>query len=160
MTAKKAPEGLLNYSTKVPASQTMAEVQRIIARMGASRVMAEYDDDGEPTALAFQVPTPVGPRAFTLPVNADKVLVVMQRDKATGKVRSHISIDLEQAKRVAWRILKDWVEAQAAIIRTEMVTLDQIMLPYMEVEAPAGPRSLYEAIIDQGITGALPGGQR
>ena len=37
----------------------------------------------------------------------------------------------EHAERVAWRIVKDWLEAQLAIIRTEMVTLDQVMLPYM-----------------------------
>lgn len=36
-----------------------------------------------------------------------------------------------KAERVAWRILRDWVMAQMAILETEMVAIDQIMLPYM-----------------------------
>lgn len=37
----------------------------------------------------------------------------------------------EQAARVAWRIAKDWLEAQAALIDAEMALLDEVMLPYM-----------------------------
>jgi len=32
--------------------------------------------------------------------------------------------------RVSWRILKDWVEAQMALVETHMVTLEQVFLPY------------------------------
>lgn len=39
--------------------------------------------------------------------------------------------DYEQSERVAWRIVKDWVEAQMAILESEMVTMDEIFLPYM-----------------------------
>jgi hypothetical protein len=38
---------------------------------------------------------------------------------------------LEQAERVAWRIVKDWVDAQMAILESEMVQMDEIFLPYM-----------------------------
>jgi hypothetical protein len=37
----------------------------------------------------------------------------------------------EHAERVAWRIVKDWLEAQLAIVATEMVTFDQVMLAYV-----------------------------
>ena len=36
----------------------------------------------------------------------------------------------EQARRTAWRITKDWVDAQLAIIETKMVTTAQVFLPY------------------------------
>lgn len=39
--------------------------------------------------------------------------------------------DWEQAERVAWRIVKDWVETQMAILESEMVQMDEIFLPYM-----------------------------
>lgn len=36
-----------------------------------------------------------------------------------------------QAVRTAWRIVKDWVEAQMALVETQMVTTGQVFLPYM-----------------------------
>ena len=35
----------------------------------------------------------------------------------------------QQAIRTSWRILKDWVEAQMALLETGMVTMDEIFLP-------------------------------
>ena len=32
---------------------------------------------------------------------------------------------------ITWRILKDWVEAQMALLETGMVTMDESFLPYM-----------------------------
>jgi hypothetical protein len=51
-----------------------------------------------------------------------------------------------QASRVAWRIIKDWVDAQLAIIETEMVTLEQVFLPYMQVK---DNKTLYEVMIEK-----------
>lgn len=36
-----------------------------------------------------------------------------------------------QAARVAWRIAKDWLEAQSALIDAQLATLDEVMMPYM-----------------------------
>jgi hypothetical protein len=36
----------------------------------------------------------------------------------------------EHARDVSWRIIKDWVEAQMAIIETCMVTTARVFLPY------------------------------
>lgn len=36
----------------------------------------------------------------------------------------------EQATRVAWRIVRSWVEAQLAIIETGMVAAEEVFLPY------------------------------
>jgi hypothetical protein len=40
-------------------------------------------------------------------------------------------VDYEQAERVAWRIIKDWVEAQMAILDTQMVKMEEVFFPYM-----------------------------
>lgn len=74
-------------------------------------------------ALSFLVDTPAGPRGIRLPANADAVHTVLKRQK--------VKYDREQAERVAWRIVKDWVEAQMAILESEMVQMDEIFLPYM-----------------------------
>ena len=49
----------------------------------------------------------------------------------------------QQAIRTSWRILKDWVEAQMALLETGMVTMDEIFLPYML----SGGQTFYQALV-------------
>jgi hypothetical protein len=120
---------ILNYTTSVAASRSIGQIQSLLVKAGARAIMSEYGDDGTSTGLSFAIETPYGLRHFSLPVNADKVEAVLRRQRVTPKFQGR-----EHAERVAWRILKDWLEAQLAIIQTEMVTLDQVMLPYMRAQ--------------------------
>ena len=114
---------LLNYTTKVDVYATLGAIQGQLVKHGAKKIMQDYDNDGHITALSFMVDTPAGLRGIRLPANVDAVHAVLIRQKAKG--------DREQAERVAWRIVKDWVEAQMAILESEMVQMDEIFLPYM-----------------------------
>lgn len=139
---------ILNYTTSVAASRTVGQVQALLVRAGARAIMAEYGPEGEVTGLSFAVDGPNGKQGYTLPVRTERVLDVLRRDRVQPRYSTP-----EHAERVAWRILKDWVEAQVALLRTEMVTLDQVMLPYMRT--PDG-RTVYELYLDQQL--ALPEG--
>lgn len=114
---------LLNYTTKVNVFTTVGEIQEILVKHGAKKIMQDYDDDGHITALTFCIMTPGGIRGIRLPANVDAVQKVLTKQK--------VKCDREQAERVAWRIVKDWVEAQMAILESEMVQMDEIFLPYM-----------------------------
>lgn len=139
---------LLNYTTTVPVSRTIGQVQGLLVEAGARSIMAHYDEVGRPTGMAFAVQTAYGMRTFTLPVNGHRVEAVLKREKVPPRY-----LTPEHAERVAWRILKDWVEAQLAIIRTEMASLDQVMLPYMQGD---NGMTVYELYRDQQL--ALPAG--
>lgn len=131
-----------DYTTKIDAAKTASEVQTLLAKAGASGVAMQYER-GEPIALAFTAPTPFGMREFTVPANWESVRAVLQKQRVAPALQT-----VEQAKRVAWRIVKDWVAAQLAIIETEMVTIDQVMLPYMRTDDPEGgaaPVTVFEA---------------
>ena len=39
-------------------------------------------------------------------------------------------ITQEQALKVSWRIVKDWVEAQMAIVEAELAEMAEVFLPY------------------------------
>ena len=114
---------LLNYTTKVDVYTTLGEIQRQLVRHGAKKILQDYDDDGHIIALTFAVDTPTGLRGVRLPANVDAVHAVLIRQK--------VKADRDQAERVAWRIIKDWVEAQMAILESEMVQMDEIFLPDM-----------------------------
>ena len=114
---------ILNYTTKVDVFSTLGEIQRILVAHGARKIVQDYDDDGQVIAVSFLVDTPLGQRAVRLPANVDAVYAVLQQQK--------VRCDYAQAERVAWRIVKDWLEAQMALLDAEMVQTDEIFLPYM-----------------------------
>ena len=126
----------LNYTTSVAVAKTAGEIQDILARAGADAVAIQYVDRA-PVGVSFLLDTPNGPRNFDLPVNVAGVQALLVRQVRAGQIRGGKSqaawTSTEQAARVAWRIAKDWLEAQLAIIQAGMATLDQVMLPYLRV---------------------------
>lgn len=144
MTAA-AKKGVLNYSTTVAVERTIAEMQKMLAAAGAARIAVDYAD-GDPAALSFMLATAHGPRHFTLPVNIDAMHAVLQRQENAGLLRTGTKAgrsSREQAARVAWRVVKDWLAAQLALVETTMVDVDQVMLPYLHVDDTG--RTLFES---------------
>ena len=125
---------LLNYTTQIAAEKTVGEIQKMLAKAGAKRCGLEFDGE-EVIALSFEIVTAHGPRSFEFPANIDGVLDVLKRQKRAGQLSLPESkIHRAQACRVAWRILKDWLEAQLALIESRQATLEQVMFPYLLVE--------------------------
>jgi len=140
---------IANYSTTVAALKSIGEIQGILVAHGATHILMDYDQ-GKPVGLAFVVTTSYGDVPFRPPANIDRVQVVLNKQRVRTKVSE------ELAFRVAWRILKDWVRAQMAILETEMVTIDQVFLPYMQVGKEG--ETLYQVMLDHHLQ--LPGGNR
>lgn len=118
---------LLNYTTTIDAHKSIMEIQSLLAKAGASAIMSEYDDTGNIVALSFRLKLNDQFISFTLPTDWRPVQAVLIEQRRRN---SRIKTDENQARRVAWRITKDWVEAQLAIIETRMVTTAQVFLPY------------------------------
>lgn len=116
---------LLNYSTTVPAAKTVAQIQTILAKHGAIAILTNYDSEGQVESLSFKVKTSHGELPIRLPIDIDATLRVLERQAPRRYCNR------EQAVKVSWRIIKDWVEAQLAILETEMVRMEQIFLPYV-----------------------------
>lgn len=118
---------ILNYTTSIDVSKTMGEIQSALARRGVTRISTLYDDAGLAAGLAFTMRTDYGLRDFELPVRTEGVLAAMVADKKVARSACNPA----QAARVAWRIAKDWLEAQSALIDAQLATLDEVMMPYM-----------------------------
>lgn len=122
--------GLLNYTTKIDPDKTAAEIAKCLSMHGASAVMTEYDPvDSYVTALSFKVKMGDKEIAFRLPSDWKPVLKVLEEQWNKRKIGGPRP-DRLQAVRVSWRIIKDWVEAQMALVETNMVTTAQVFLPY------------------------------
>lgn len=120
---------LLNYTTSIGVHKTLGEIHETLAVHGAKKVMYDYDDAGHIRTLSFVVNTPDGERGVKLPANVPAIFEVLKQQKKAGKIKTNP--DYAQAERVAWRIIKDWVESQMAILESQMVQFEEIFLPYM-----------------------------
>jgi hypothetical protein len=116
---------LLNYTTSIAPQKTVMEIQALLAKAGASAILANYDPEGNIVALSFRLRAEGQDISFKLPTAWQPVLDTLKRQNVARSLQTP-----EQALRVAWRITKDWVAAQLAIIETQMVTTAQVFLPY------------------------------
>jgi hypothetical protein len=123
--------GPLNYTTKVAAHQTIAECGAMLAEHGADAIATTYTDK-RPSGVRFQFQG----NTFDLPVDVDAMQRVLTEAAAGKGLRSgHVTQaglqSREHAERVAWRVIKDWLEAQLALVAAQQVHLDEVMLPYL-----------------------------
>lgn len=130
--------GLVNYTTTVPVTTSLAECQTRLAAAGADHIGVGYDD-GVPVSLTFRLIGPHGVRDFEIPVNVDAVhrLIKQQVDKGRiriGGMSREKFLSRDRAACVAWRVMKDWVAVQCALVESSLVPLDELMLPHLHMD--------------------------
>lgn len=138
---------ILNYTTTISADKTVAEIQGMLARAKAQAIMNEYED-GVLSALSFRIPTALGVMTFRLPANIDRVHEILRK---STKVPKRLQTR-DQASKVAWRILKDWLKAQLALVEVGMVEIQQVFLPYAQDQQG---RTVYENLLEKRFSGLL-----
>ncbi len=132
---------ILNYTTTVDAFKTVSEIEYILLKHRAKSIMKNYEGEAI-TGLSFLIDTGIQQIPVRLPVKVDECLKVLKKEKRENP-RKQIKDTREQAERVAWRILKDWIEAQMALLDIEMVRFEEIFLPYIEIP---GGQTIYERL--------------
>lgn len=133
----------LNYTTEIDVAKTVGEIQSMLGEHGADAIMVRYGSRGgsrQPVAISFSMIGPHGERAFTLPVDVDAMHKSLLAQQKARKIQPRFATP-EQAARVAWRVVKDWLAAQLSLVAAEMASLDQVMLPYLHVD---GDVTLYQ----------------
>jgi hypothetical protein len=132
---------LKNYTTKVPANRSIMEIQEMLQKHGAAGVLTEYEKDtGRIAAISFRINVAGQDWFFKLPMRwreAQKAMIAEDNRRAYN--------DEDYCYRVAWRITRDWVDVQMALVDLKTAELQQIFLPYTVM--PTG-QTLYETIID------------
>lgn len=137
---------ILNYTTSITTEKTAGEIQKKLAMAKAQAVLCEYDDEQVMCAMSFRIMTPHGMILFRLPANTQGVYKALKNDDGVPrKLKTR-----EQAARVAWRILKDWVEAQLAIVDAQMADMTEVFLSYAQ-DGISG-QTMYDKVKDNGFS--------
>lgn len=119
---------ILNYTTRIEVAKTAGEISALLASAGAAEISTRHAD-GRIVGMSFALITPHGERRYTLPIESAGIEEIIRRDKSPNLRPMHRTP--EHADRVAWRVARDWLDAQLALIAARMVTIDQVMLPYL-----------------------------
>ena len=129
-------------TTKKEPEQTSAEIEMLLQKYGMVRYMKEYQD-GAVSGCVFFLETEGHEVPIRLPVRWEPLYAMAQRGE-TRYIR-----DQGQARRVAWRQILRWIEAQLALIDLGMVELPEVFLPYMMADKN---RTFYQMMVANGMT--------
>ncbi|MGB3787811.1 MAG: hypothetical protein WA949_07360 [Phormidesmis sp.] len=139
---------IANYTTKVSQKKTVSEIQDMLAEAGAKSLSVEYVDK-QPVGIAFTVDLGDGYLVpYRVPCNWRGVLVRLRADAVSGQYRNE-----DQARRVAWRITRDWLRAQIALTEAGQADLAEVFLPYA---IHSSGRTLYQIFQDDGFPALAP----
>jgi len=116
---------ILNYTTSINCEKSIGEIQKCLVKHGAHKIVTDYQN-GTPSAVTFCITLNGNIIGFSLPANYEGVLKAMKADRKIPRSKCNI----DQAQKVAWRIVKDWVEAQMAIVEAQLADMAEVFLPY------------------------------
>jgi hypothetical protein len=117
-------------TTTIAPNRTAGQIQDVLRRYGAHGVLTEYEG-GEVSAVSFTIRVNQDQEVpFRLPCRWAQIYHLL-RSRRRG-VRKNSVLEA-QAKRIAWRQILRWVEAQMAFIETGMVKMEEVFMPYIQV---------------------------
>lgn len=137
---------ILNYTTTIDSRRTAGQVQQLLAETGASTISTDYSD-GQPVAVTFVMRMDRQYLNFRVTADVDGVLEALKASEIPKRYKTR-----DHAQNVAWRIVKDWIEAQLAFIEARNASVVQVFLPFVVREDGA---TVYDALRAGSIKGLL-----
>lgn len=114
--------------TEISTERSLAEISAILMEFGAKQILTEYEDR-QISSISFRLEIEGQILSFRLPC---RWKVILQYFQARRMATMHKEPIENQAKRVAWRQILRWLQAQLALLDTKMVEPSEVFLPYMQ----------------------------
>jgi hypothetical protein len=140
-------------TTTIEAGRTAAEIVAELVKAGATAINTDYQD-GVITGLRWVMKFRGAEQLFAMPVRigpVEQILLARRKGYLDADTRQRIH---EQARRVGWRQLLRWVQAQMAMIQCGMAESAEVFFPYLQ--SPGG-QSIFEVFAEQGMRMLPPG---
>lgn len=122
---------------------TFDKIQSVLASHGANKIMYDYAPDGTLAAITFGMTVGGKQIGFRLPALVENVFNILYPNNKEYRNQRYVKGWKEQAYKTAWANIRDWIDAQMALIDTEQVKMEQVFLPYM---LDSRGQTLYENI--------------
>jgi len=142
---------LFMETTEVPAEKTAGEVISELVKAGANQINTEYDN-GAIVGLRWIMRIAGQDALFAMPARIEPIYNILLKRAKNGSQwygRPEQIENLHQkARRVAWRQLLRWTQAQLAMIECGMAEAGEVFFPYLQT--PAGT-SIFDTYKEHGM---------
>ena len=146
---KTSRKGIKNYTTTISVEKTISEIETLLTRYGAKKILKEYDDNGHITHLTFMVKFKGGFIPIKVPSDPQKVIIILNEKVDSGDLTQKYRNNKEQAERIMWRVILDWIDSQMTMIDIGQKTLLQI---FFDDVCPVGSEvTLYDQLSNHGM---------
>jgi hypothetical protein len=158
---------LFMETTQIAPEKTIAEITTALVKAGATQIFTEYEPTTQQVAaVCFMLVVQNAPLRFRLPCrwpSIAKLLASRTRDYQhwIGCLKSSPGYEgylknlkiiegryADQARRVGWRQILRWVQAQLALVETNMVKTEEVFMPYLQLQ---NGQTVFEMIEQKGV---------
>lgn len=119
---------LFMETTRINSQRTVSEIQGILSEHGACQILLDFEGK-DVSAVSFRYKVGENNVPFMLPCRWRELEALL---RTSGKRPQRDDTFESWAKRVAWRQILRWVEAQMSLVETGMVKVQEVFLPYVQ----------------------------
>ena len=134
-----------NYTSTIAINRIFDGIQKVLAEHGAKQIVFEYGEDGKIYGITFVIEAVGQMIPIKLPARIPEAQALLKKQYEEGLISSRKVLEPEQAYRVAWRNIWDWVSAQMALLDIKMAKIEEVFLPYMTDESG---KTFFEVVAD------------
>ena len=129
-------------TTGISPAKSVSEIQGLLAEYGANAILIKYED-GDVSAVSFKYRSDGEEIPYRLPCQWEGIKeLLLQKRKRIPYKKSNIDYE---AKKIAWRQTRRWVEAQLAFLQAKQVQFEQVFLAYRLINPT---QTLYERLVE------------
>ena len=140
---------LKNYTTEVPASRSIESIEKLLVHFGATNIMKEYLNQNI-AGISFIIEANGMKLPFRLPAKVKEIYIWLKKKYPQRKDATL----LEQAERVCWKQMHEWVHINLTLIELEQAETLEVFFPYL-YNVPE-QKTYYEQVKAGGFRALLP----
>lgn len=118
------PINLKNYTTEVPASRSIDNIERLLMQFGASHIMKEIEN-GSVVAISFRINVNKMPVAIKLPAKVKNIDAWLKQKKPSMQPKNRG----EHAACIAWKQQYELLFLQLSMVEMDQMELLEALLP-------------------------------
>lgn len=122
-----------NYTTKIAVDKTILEIENILVKFGAKGIYKEYDGS-HVSGIMFFILKDNQKIPFKIPIQLTKARTIIINAVNEGRLQKKYleePLRTDQAERVVFRIIRDWIHSQLSLIEINFADTTEIFLPYI-----------------------------
>lgn len=119
---------LKNYTTQVNAVKSINMIEKLLVDFGSKNIMKEYGPEGRVSAISFTLDTQGMVLPFRLPAKVQEAYLWLKRKHNSSNAKTL----MDQAERIVWKQLYEWVFLQLCMIELEQAEKLELFFPYLK----------------------------